>query len=478
MAKRYFTTTLPYLNADPHIGFAYELVLADSVARAARLAGNEVFLNTGTDEHGLKIARSAAAVGLAPQVFVDEKVGRFRALLPALGVMAETNFIRTTDAHHVAAAGEFWRRAAAAGDIYKQNYSLKYCVGCELEKTESELAAGRCPLHPRLEIEAITEENYFFRFSKYRDRLLKFYDEHSDFVVPNTRFKELRAFVARGLQDFSVSRLRAKVPWGVPVPDDPEQVMYVWFDALVNYVAAIGWPVDQNKFNEWWPVVQFAGKDNLRQQAAMWLAMLMSAGLPPPRQIVIHGFITSQGQKMSKSLGNVIDPFALVEEYGTEAARYLLLRHVNPFEDTDVTLEKLKEWYNAGLANGLGNLVSRVMKMAVTYNVRIPNPQDINIPLSVIQTFSKNFESNKALDEIFVRIAVSDQLIQHKQPFVLAKSNLLEAQKIVQALLLWLWQTAFLLTPFMPQTAQTIQTLIAQNQTPEKPLFLRVNTRS
>ena len=363
---RYITTTLPYVNAKPHMGFALEIVKADIIARFWRERGDEVFFNTGTDEHGLKIFREAEKAGVSPQAYVDEYAEHFKALKPALNLSYD-NFIRTTDAHHIMAAQAFWKRCAEKGDIYKKLYRLKYCIGCELPKTDSELVDGKCPLHPKEEIELREEENYFFRFSKYQKPLLELYESRPDFVVPDFRFNEIKAFVARGLDDFSVSRLKEKMPWGVAVPEDDAQIMYVWFDALVNYISAIGFPDKMKEFEAWWPGVQIAGKDNLRQQAAMWAAMLLSAELSPSRQILINGFITSGGQKMSKSLGNVLDPLVFVKEYGADALRYYLARHMNSFEDSDMTEASFKEAYNANLANGLGNLVARVMTLAAKY---------------------------------------------------------------------------------------------------------------
>ena len=474
---RYFTTTLPYVNAAPHLGFALELVQADTAARAARLAGQAVFFNTGTDEHGLKIFRAATERGIKPADYVAAATAKFQRLLPALHLLPDANFIRTSDPAHLAAAQEFWRRAARAGAIYKKEYQVKYCVGCELEKTESELADGRCPLHSQQALETIAEENYFFRFSKYQKPLLDFYSHHPNFVVPPTRFNELRAFVERGLTDFSISRLAEKQPWGVPVPDDPNHTIYVWFDALVNYLSAIGWPVDEKKFQTWWPVIQFAGKDNLRQQAAMWPAMLLSVGLPPPRQIVIHGFITSAGQKMSKSRGNVVDPFALIDEYGADAVRYYLLRHLQPFEDGDFTPEKFKAVYNANLANGLGNLVSRVMKMAtVCFRDPIEMTQQTRRDARVTG-YLEAFEFNRALDSIWERIGHDDALIAIKKPFVGIKSDDSnvrdEALLIIKKLARELNAIATDLESFMPATAEKIKTLIQNNQPPATPLFPR-----
>ncbi|TAK04626.1 methionine--tRNA ligase [Patescibacteria group bacterium] len=362
----YITTTLPYVNADPHIGFALEIVQADVVARYWRLLGKTVVFNTGTDEHGLKIWKNAQEAGLDPKTYSDGYAAKFHGLKDALN-LSYTHFIRTTDEHHVAAAQEFWRRCLANGDIYKKSYQIKYCVGCELEKTDSELVDGRCPIHPKLDIEIIDEENYFFRFSKYAPQLLAHYDAHPDFVVPASRLNEIRSFVAGGLQDFSISRLASKLPWGVPVPDDPEQVMYVWFDALVNYISTIGWPTDLTSFEAAWPGVQVAGKDNLRQQSAMWQAMLLSAGLPLSKQIFIHGFITADGQKMSKSLGNVVNPYDLVAAYGTDPVRYFLLGGLPSYEDGDFSQQSFDDIYGSKLANGVGNLAARVATMIGKY---------------------------------------------------------------------------------------------------------------
>ncbi|HEY4476786.1 MAG TPA: methionine--tRNA ligase, partial [Candidatus Paceibacterota bacterium] len=483
-SKIYLTTTLPYVNADPHIGFALEIVTADVLARYYRLLGWPVFFNTGTDEHGEKIYRRALEEKLSPQDYVDIYAQKFVQLKQGLNLSYDY-FSRTTDSRHVAAAQEFWRRCAAAGDIYQKQYELKYCVGCELEKTDSELENGYCPTHPQQALEVIAEENYFFRFSKYQNQLLKLYRKPGfqleaglpNFVVPPVRLNEVRKFVERGLQDFSISRLKSKMPWGIAVPNDETQVMYVWFDALVNYISGIGWPDELEKFNKWWPVIQFAGKDNLRQQAAMWPAMLMSAGLPPAKQIIVHGFITSNGQKMSKSLGNVINPVKLVEEYGTDAVRYFLTRHTNPFEDTDVTLEKFKEAYNANLANGLGNLVSRVMKLASDYLSmpivvsRVTLDSKGNPSNFLVGEHIKNYELNQAMDEIWWHIGRHDAYIQETKPFTLIKTDPIAAREIIAKLVQGLADLAVCLEPFMPATAVAIINLIRTNSAPTQPLF-------
>lgn len=466
------TTTLPYVNAIPHVGHALEFVQADIVARYNRLIGNDVFFNTGTDEHGVKVYRKALEAGKEPQAYVDDLVEDFKSLLSKLNLSFDA-FIRTTDPQHIAATQEFWKRCEAQGDIYKKEYKVKYCAGCELEKTDSELVDGKCSLHPTTEIELIDEENYFFRFSKYQQALLDLYAARPDFVVPPQRLHEIRSFVERGLQDFSISRLKEKMPWGAPVPGDDKHVMYVWFDALVNYISTLGWPSDV--YAKWWPSVQFAGKDNLRQQSAMWQAMLLSAGLEPSKQIMIHGFINSGGQKMSKSLGNVIDPIELIEKYGTDAVRYILARHVHPFEDTDLTRERIHELYTANLVNGLGNLVSRVMKMATSYGVKasVEPEKDWLVNHSYAGKYISIFEFNKAMDEIWERIGELDLKIQEQQPFKMIKVNEEEAKKVVQSLVNEVFRIGWELQPFMPDTAEKVMSVVREHKMPES-LFPRI----
>jgi len=475
---QYVTTTLPYVNAKPHIGFAMELVRADSYARYKKHMGHDVFLNTGTDEHGMKIWEKAGERGISPQEHVDELSQSFRKLVSALGIMEEAHFIRTTDPKHVRAAQAFWERVAENGYLYKKKYQAKYCVGCESVKTDSELDHGKCPIHPNRELVLIDEENYFFKFSAFQDRLLDWYREHPDFVIPDFRFRELVSFVERGLQDFSVSRLKEKMPWGIPVPGDEEHVMYVWFDALVNYISTLGWPEDEVQFEQFWVKgnpVQYAGKDNLRYQAAIWPAMLMAAGLPLPEHVVINGFITSGGQKMSKSLGNVIDPFELIEEYGTDAVRYYLLRHVNNFEDSDVTIEKFHEAYNANLANGLGNLVQRIMKMVVSYGVDISGvaEEQSEEVLSFHHRHIEEFDYNTAINEIWRLIGDLDAFIAKEKPFRKVKEQPEEAHRDLRYLAGELYRVGYTLQFFMPETAEKVMTYVKEIRFPEEPLFVR-----
>ncbi len=451
-SKFYITTTLPYVNAEPHLGFGLEIIQADVIARYQSLLGNEVVFNFGTDEHGLKIYRKAIEQNKDPQEYCDEYAKKFDALKSALN-LSYTNFIRTTDLKHIVAAQEFWRRCYANGDIYKKNYSVKYCVGCELEKTDSDLVEGKCPLHPTYEIELIEEENYFFRFSKYQEPLLKFYREKPNFVVPEGKYNEIRSFVENGLEDFSVSRLKAKMPWGVAVPDDPEHVMYVWFDALVNYVSTIDWPQDEQKFMSFWPGLQVAGVDNLRQQTAIWQAMLMSAGLANSKQVFIHGFITINGQKISKSLGNVINAVGFAEKYGADPLRYYLLAKIHPWEGSDFSEDKFIETYNADLANGLGNLVSRVAKLAEKCKFQAPNPKSqINFNNQIIN-YLNEFRFDEALKEIWVWVSEIDKKIEVDKPWTLKGDELKEVLGVyVEKIRI----VADALRPFMPDTAGKI----------------------
>ncbi len=473
----YITTTLPYVNAEPHIGFAMEIIRADAIARYKKLAGFDVFFNTGTDEHGAKIYNKAIEGGKDPQKYVDEYAEKFKDLIPLLGLSEDINFTRTTDKHHIKSAQEFWRVCDKNGYIYKKNYKIKYCVGCELEKTDSELVNDCCPIHPNIPIEILDEENHFFKFSEFGEKLLNFYEENPDFVIPDFRFNEIKAFVNRGLNDFSISRLKSKMPWGIEVPGDSEQVMYVWFDALVNYISAIGWPDDLKKFNKWHNkengMVQYCGKDNLRQQSAMWQAMLMAAGLPNSGHIIIDGFITGAGGvKMSKSLNNFIEPNEIVKEYGTDALRYFLLREISSFEDSPFTMERFKEAYNANLANGLGNLVSRIMTLAEKNLEKCPKIQEKSNFKGYFDFFEQ-FNINHAVDYVWHKIGELDKFIQATEPFKVVKTDQAKGKKLISEMVISLYEIANMLEPLIPETSIHLKNLIKENKKPEKPLFAR-----
>lgn len=441
---------------------------ADIIARYHRVLGDEVIFNTGTDEHGLKIYQSALKENANPKEYTDKYAAKYDELKKALN-LSYTHFIRTTDPHHIKAAQEFWKRCQKNGDIYKKNYKSKYCVGCELEKTDSELVNGRCPEHPNTEIIIIEEENYFFRWSKYQQPLLSLYKNNPKFVIPDFRLKEIKQFVKNGLNDFSISRLKEKVSWGIPVPGDDQHVMFVWFDALVNYISTLGWPEDEENFKAFWPGVQVAGKNNLRQQSAMWQAMLMSAGLPNSKQIFIHGFINSGGQKMSKSLGNVVNPYEIVEKYGTDALRYWIAREAEPFEDSDFTWEKLNENYNANLANGLGNLVARVAKLAEQKGLTIDKSK-VGFYPEVVKSLEA-YRFNSAMDYIWKQITEADKKINEERPWELVGET---AKAVVADFAGRLQQIAFNLQPFLPATAEKILKQFSGEIKSGPPLFPRI----
>lgn len=470
----YLTTTLPYVNADPHIGFALELVHADIIARYRRLSVDEVFFSTGTDEHGQKIFQKAKEEGEDVQAYTDRLSARFKNLKGALDLSYDA-FIRTTDAAHVKAAQELWRRCEK--DIYKKKYKGLYCVGDELFLRESDLVNGRCPNHPNMMPEEVEEENYFFKLSNYQAKLEQYLSQEG-VIVPEWRRQEALNFVKQGLEDFSISREKARLPWGVPVPGDDSQVMYVWFDALTNYISTLGWPCsaeatqgkpDDCPFHKFWvngETVQLAGKDQVRFQSIMWQAMLMSAGIKTTSKVVYHGFITSVGQKMSKSLGNVIDPLTIVEEYGTDALRYFLARHINPFEDSDFTMERFKEVYNADLANGIGNVTARIMQLAET-NLKEPitQPEPVGFPDQYAQAL-ESYEYTEAIGFVMQQIQNLDLKISEQQPFKLVKENPESGRFVISELCAELYHIGLWLQPFVPTTSNAIQGAVLSNKKP------------
>lgn len=470
----YLTTTLPYVNADPHIGFALELVQADIQARYHALLGDDVFFNTGTDEHGLKIYRKAQEEGKDPQAYTDEYAAKFKNLKEKLNLHPDLHFIRTTDAHHKAAAQEMWRRCAAnigpdGPDVYKKKYKGLYCVGDEMFLKESDIVDGTCPNHPSMEPMEIEEENYFFRLSRYQKDIER-YLERENVIVPEWRRQEALTFVRGGLEDFSISREKARLPWGVPVSGDDAQVMYVWFDALTNYISTLGWPDDkEGNFKKFWTdgyPLQMAGKDQVRFQSIMWQGMLMSAGVKNTDTVVYHGFITSGGQKMSKSLGNVINPLAIVDEYGVDALRYFLARHVHSFEDSDVTMERFKEAYNADLANGLGNLVARVMQLSETY---LPSPIEkprMEGVFGEFGTYIERFEIQKYLELLWDSIRIVDLRINETEPFKVIKENRERGTELIEANVNALYLIAHYVEPVIPSIAKVIKESILSNKKP------------
>ena len=369
MKTSYIPTSIVYTNSSPHIGFALELIQADVIARYRRLLGADVLFSTGTDEHGIKNARAAKALGKTPADFTEEIARRVKDLTKALN-LSNNEFIRTTDEkRHWPTVRKVWLKLQDNGDIYKKKYKGMYCVGCEGFVAERDLLDGKCPIHKNPP-EVVEEENYFFRLSKYQNQLEKIISEKEIHIIPEKRRKELLDFINQGLEDVSCSRPREKLEWGVPVPDDKTQTVYVWLEALVNYLSVVDYATEGDKFEKFWPPdVHCIGKDIFtRFHGSLWPAMLLSLGLELPKTLFVHGFVTVGGQKMSKTLGNVVDPFALIEKYGVDAVRYFFLREIPATEDGDFSYEKFETRYNADLAGGLGNLVARVLTLATKVN--------------------------------------------------------------------------------------------------------------
>ena len=481
----YITTTIPYVNADPHIGFALELAQADALARARRLSGRDVFFSTGTDEYGQKIWEASEQEGRNVQEYVDHFADKFLELKNTLNLSYD-NFIRTTSREHIAAAQEFWRLCDAKGDIYKKVYRGLYCIGCEKFITEKDLLDGKCPLHSNKKPEMVEEENYFFRLKKYQKPLLA-YLKKDKVIVPEWRRAEALDFAQNGMEDFSVSRSVKRFSWGIPVPGDETQIMYVWFGAFINYISTLGWPASakasagkpgskENLFEKFWQdgeTVQVAGKDMVKFQSVMWQGMLLSAGLPTTDKIIYHGFITNVGgMKMSKSVGNVINPNEIVKKYGTDALRYFLLREISTFEDSPFTMERFKESYNASLANGLGNLTSRILTLSEKYLDRCPKiPAESDF--SEYFEFLEKFELKQAVDYVWNEARELDKFIQVAEPFKVVKIDETKGQKIISDLAIRLYRIAEMLDPIMPETSLVLKKLIKENKKPNKPLFPR-----
>lgn len=472
--KFYITTAIDYINAPPHLGHALEKVQTDAIARYQRLLNKEVYFLTGTDEHGIKIVRSSRDAGKNIENFVDENFKKFEQLAVKLNI-SNDDFIRTSNKkRHWPGAQLLWKKLIEAGDIYKGKYSGYYCVGCEAYVTEKDLIGGKCPYHYK-EPEKIEEENYFFKLSRYADEIKKKIESGELKILPESRKNEVLAIIKNGIEDTSFSRPAEKLGgWGVPVPDDDSQLIYVWCDALANYISALGYGSgNENNFEKFWPAdLHVIGKDILRFHALIWPAMLMSAKLPLPKALFVHGFILSGGKRMSKTLGNIINPFDLINEYGADAVRYYLLREIMPFEDGDITEEKFKEAYNANLANGLGNLTARIMKMSEQYldseNVKMKSeklPDDY-------KDLMDNFELSKAMDLVWQKISELDLKIQETQPFKLIKEDEEKAKKILRELIAGLRDIALMLKPFLPDASEKIIGAIEANKMPE-PLFLR-----
>lgn len=457
----YICTAIPYVNGAPHIGHAMDYTLADIWARYQRQQGNEVRFQVGTDEHGNKIAAKAAEQGLEPKAYVDKMYVTFENFIKKLGV-EYTDFIRTTDIHHQAAVQYIWQKLEPF--IYKGTYEGWYCVGCESFVADKEAAEnnGICPDHNQ-PYQRLSEENYYFKLSEFGPRIKEAIDKHRFDIVPEFRKNEILALLESGLNDVSISRPKKNLSWGIAVPDDPEQVMYVWIDALSNYITVLGYP-DNSEWEAYWPAdVQVIGKDILRFHAAIWPAMLMALELPLPKRLLVHGFVNVGGAKMSKSVGNVIDPMQIIEEYGVDAFRYFFARHIPTLDDGDFTWQKFEAAYNGELANDLGNLVSRVAKMVLNYQAGVVGDElQAEHDTGPYRAAMDSLQFNKALDELWVMVRSLNQYLENVKPWELAKQlgKDQDAEKHIGEILAHsvgtLDQVAHMLAPFMPTTSQTI----------------------
>ncbi|MBP7766998.1 methionine--tRNA ligase [Candidatus Saccharibacteria bacterium] len=454
----YATTSIPYMNGDPHIGFGMELVQADVLARVARLKNKPVIFSTGSDEHGEKIVEKATEQKLTPQEYVDVMSQKFRDLCKLLNV-SNDRFIRTTDKGHEQRAAIIWK--ALKDDIYKGSYIGWYCVGDEAYFTESVVKEnkGICPNHNR-PYEKIEEQNYFFKLSKYSTQIEKAITEGSFNIIPASRKHEILYLIKEGLEDISISRPADKISnWGIPVPGDSKQVMYVWFEALMNYITVLGYP-EHDDFKKFWPAnVQVIGKDINRFHAAIWPGMLLGLGLSLPKTLYIHGFITVDDKKMGKSLNNTVAPKDIVDRYSADVFRYYFLRHIPAYEDGDFSWSRLENAYNNELGNELGNAVQRTLAMLVQYQQgvigEIPQPEH---DVSAYHDALEQCRFDKALDEVWEQVRGLNQYIEETKPWAIAKSGDSEhLQEVLAYQCSCLLEIAYLLEPFMPETSLKIK---------------------
>lgn len=467
MPKFYITTSIAYTNSRPHVGFAMELVQADCLARYRKLLGEEVYFLTGTDEHGMKMAQSAREAGKTPKEFADINSAEFSKLTKFLNI-GNDGFIRTTDPHHERGAAKLWEKLKKVDALYKKNYEGLYCVGCEAYITEKDLVDGNCPNHKKPPV-AFSEENYFFRYSKYLAEVKKLIEDGKLKILPESRGTELLNMLTAGLEeekDISFSRPSKSLQWGIPVPNDPDQTMYVWCDALSNYITALDFENEGELFKKFWPAdVHLIGKDILRFHGGLWIAMLIATKIPTPKAIYVHGYVTSEGQKMSKSLGNVVDPFEIGQKYGVDPLRYYLLREIPTTEDGDFSISRFESVYDSELANNLGNLVSRVLTMTEKYSGgKVPSQaKDERIVNEVLKTWKDyqahfdNFNLKAAIESVLGLLNFANQYIEEKKPWEMAKKEPAEVLKILYHLLELIRHTSLMLVPFIPEAAAKIQ---------------------
>ncbi len=472
--KFYITAAIPYVNAAPHIGHALEFVQTDAIARYQKLLGKDTLTLSGGDENALKNVQAAEAANIPVQKFVDENTEIFFDLTKKLNTQFDVWQKGSNKEKHFPSSQNLWKLCEASGDIYKKKYEGLYCVGCETFYSPEELdESGECFEHPGKKLQKVSEENYFFKLSKYEKELIKLIESDKLRIFPETRKNEVLSFIKGGLKDISISRTNERAKnWGVPVPGDSDQRIYVWFDALNIYQSGIGFGWDEKKYKKWWPAdVHVIGKGITRFHAVYWPAFLLSAKIDLPKALFIHGYFTVEGQKISKTIGNVIDPFYLIKTYGADALRYYFLAKFNPFTDGDFSEEKLKSVYNADLANGLGNLSARIAKLCERSNSPFKSTE-VSLKKEV-EAALKEFRFDRALESIWTDIKSLDQSIEKTKPWELKgeelKENLDKAVFIIRNI-------AYNLKPFLPETAEKIEKQFAGPKIKaEKPLFPRLD---
>lgn len=476
MIKKFFVTTaIAYVNGAPHIGHALEFIQTDVLARYYRLLGVPTFFLTGTDEHGTKNYTGAEKDGVKTKDYVEKNAKVFQELDKQLGISYD-RFIRTTDKEvHWPGVEKFWNKLVEAGDIYKGNYTGWYCTGHEAYLSESDLVGGKCPDH-EVPLQKTEEENYLFRYSKYIPQVIELIETNKLSVVPGFRKNEILNLLKANPGDVSFSRREDKLPWGIPVPGDPEHVIYVWSDALVNYLTGVGYGRDETEFARWWPAdVHVIGKDILRFHAGLWPAMLLSAGVQLPKVIFVHGFVNTGGRKLSKSTGNTVDPFDLIKKYGADPVRYFLLRESPPTQDQEFTIAKFEARYNADLASGLGNLVSRVATLAEKVSLEVPAQAKKTALPAAYKIAVEDYRFNDALSLIWNKISSLDLEISNAKPWEKVESDPEQAKIILTSLVVQIRDIATMLIPFLPETSGQINKIFSGpkiKSTP--PLFPRL----
>lgn len=472
--KFYVTTAIMYVNAKPHLGYALEVVQGDVLKRYYKKIGLDSYFLTGTDEHGIKMQTTAEEAKTNPAKLAAENTKKTIELARSLNSSFD-DFIKTSDKkRHWPAVQKLWKKLEKNGDIEKKKYKAFYCVGCEGFLSKSDLVDGKCPYHGK-EPELVEEENWFFKLSKYQERLKKIIETDELKIIPESRKNEVLSFLNQGLDDVSFSRESKKLYWGIPVPGDDSQTIYVWCDALTNYISAIDYEKEGAKFKKYWPAdLHIIGKDILRFHALYWPAMLLSAGVKLPKSILVHGFINSGGKKMSKSLGNVIDPKEIIDKYGAEALRYYLLRYIPTKEDGDFTIQHFEKVYSSDLANGLGNLLQRTLSMVDKYKVSVKNNKPKQLEKSQ-KKLIENFEFDKRLENVWSIIKECDKFIDDEKPWELAKNNQKKLKEVLQKVYDALTNIADEIDVFMPETSEKMKKQL-KNLKPE-PLFPRLGEK-